>query len=97
MGQRSENETHYHVTVHTKEGRFSSRSHPIQNIDRIGVGDAMTSGYLWGYLNGDDPALAGEKAAAAGAFKYSIKGDMASLSPSELTTYLEQGYKAVIR
>lgn len=97
MGQRTENETQYHVTVFTKEGRFSSKSHPIQNIDRIGVGDSMTAGYLWGHLNGDDPSLAGEKAAAAGAFKYSIKGDMASLSPNELNTYLEQGYKAVIR
>lgn len=97
MAQRSEDETSYGVTVYERHEKFHSRRHQIHNLDRIGVGDSMTAGFLWGLMKGDASSLAAEKAAAAGAFKYTIKGDMALLTPRELQTYLEQGYKAVIR
>lgn len=97
MGHRSDDESSYGTNVYHRSGKHHSRRHSIMNIDRIGVGDSMTAGYLWGLVNGDDPKQCAEKAAAAGAFKYTIKGDMALLRPGELTTYLEQGYKAVIR
>jgi 2-dehydro-3-deoxygluconokinase len=96
MGWRSQDEVHYGVDVVTAKGQFSSRRHLVHNIDRIGVGDAMTAGFLAALVAGADTQSAAELAAAAGALKYSIKGDMALLKRHELDDLLK-GYRAVVR
>lgn len=97
MGWRSSDETEYGVDVVTHENHYSSRRHRVENIDRIGVGDSMTAGFLAAFLEHGEHARAAEFAAAAGALKYSIKGDMALLKKHEVAALATDGYQGVKR
>jgi 2-dehydro-3-deoxygluconokinase len=96
MGWRSEEEDHYGVDIFSTDCKVSSRRHAVQNIDRIGVGDSMTAAFLAANLEKQDMQHSSEIAAAAGALKYTIKGDMALLKRREIDDLIK-GYKAVVR
>ena len=54
--------------------RFSRR-HDITVVDRVGAGDSFTGALIFSMLRGDEPSRAIEFAAAAGAWKHTIRGD----------------------
>jgi 2-dehydro-3-deoxygluconokinase len=96
LTERREDSSCYGVRVVTPKGTFHSRMHAFEQLDRIGVGDSMAAGFVARYLETKDPASSAEWAAAAGALKYSIKGDMALLKRTELER-LVGGSKGIVR
>ena len=68
-------EQQYSVHYLSNGQKHQSRFFSYQNIDRVGVGDAMAAGFLYADINGYDAKKTADFAAAAGAVKYSIEGD----------------------
>lgn len=63
---------------------FISRKYDITIIDRVGSGDAFASGIIYGLYNQYSEKDAINFAAAAGALKHSIEGDMNLVSLDEV-------------
>ena len=80
MGYRRQSA--YRVILYYREGVWESGFVPYQMVDRIGVGDAMVAGFWAGGV---------EWAAWSAALKYSLRGDMARLSPAELKRAIAGG------
>lgn len=59
-------------------------------IDRIGAGDAFAAGFLYGYLQGD-LKMALSYGEAMSALKFSIPGDFAILSKTEVEEFIRKG------
>lgn len=97
INQRSSDGASYGVKVITPEHAHFSKGYRFQNLDRIGVGDSMAAGFLASFVADGDYARASEWAAAAGAMKYGIQGDMALLSSRELSELVRDGEKGIIR
>jgi 2-dehydro-3-deoxygluconokinase len=74
LSDRSEDQKYSVTYIHNGE-RLLSRAFPFQTIDRIGIGDAMAAGFIYGELKAFPPQKKADFAAAAGAVKYSIEGD----------------------
>lgn len=73
------------ATLNAKTGEFTvSRTYPVHIIDRVGGGDALSSGIIYGELHGFDEAHLIEFASAANAFKHSIHGDALIASAAEI-------------
>lgn len=53
-------------------------------VDRVGVGDAFAAGFLFGYLEGKDPARCLKYGSALAAINYTIPGDLAITTRQEL-------------
>lgn len=66
------------------EDVFQSRRHEITVVDRVGTGDAFTSGLIYSLLRGSDPADALELAVAAGVLSHTIPGDFPLFSLAEV-------------
>jgi len=97
INQRSADESQYAIKVVSSNREKISRSYEIHSLDRIGVGDSMAAGFLASYLQNEDMEEAAEWAAAAGALKYGIIGDMAFLSRREIEDLVRDGAKGIIR
>jgi 2-dehydro-3-deoxygluconokinase len=97
MSRRGADESTYAVDVVTREGKASSRDISITLVDRIGMGDAMAAGYWAARHEKLDLQKTADFAAACGAMKATIRGDMALVRRSEITDFLEDGYRAVRR
>jgi 2-dehydro-3-deoxygluconokinase len=63
---------------------FSSRSHEIDPVDRIGAGDALAAAIIRGMLLGEPVERLAEQAICAAVLKHSIPGDFALLSWDEI-------------
>lgn len=69
----------------SREEAVSSRSFALRNcMDRVGTGDAFMAGLLKGFLGGWPLQQTIDFAAAAGAFKHYIAGDILMASEAEL-------------
>ncbi len=97
LTERNTEETSYGVKIITRNERFSSTSHRIHLIDRIGVGDSLAAGFLSCWLKTKDIKKSAEWGALSGALKYGIKGDIAFLKRTELETLLNEGYRGIQR
>lgn len=102
--RRSADEGEYGIEILTPKQWLKSRRFMVTNIDRIGIGDAMTAGLLVKVidpshmLNGSQGwQVAADFAAAAGAFKYTVHGDMSLCSAHEIAHLLNESYQAVRR
>lgn len=68
-----------------ENGVYGEGPYPaVVEVDRVGAGDAFASGFLFGYLEGKDPAQCLRYARALSAIKYSIPGDLAMTTREEL-------------
>ncbi len=73
------------ATLNAKTGEFTvSRTYPVHIIDRVGGGDALSAGIIYGELHGFDEAHLIEFASAANAYKHSIHGDALIASAAEI-------------
>jgi 2-dehydro-3-deoxygluconokinase len=73
------------ATLNAKTGEFTvSRTYPVHIIDRVGGGDALSAGIIYGEIHGFDEAHLIEFASAANAFKHSIHGDALIASAAEI-------------
>lgn len=97
MGRRGEGDSTYGVNVFTRDGKASSRDFQVSMVDRIGMGDSMCAGFWAATLEKSDLAKTAEFAAACGALKATIKGDMALLKKAEVLQLMSEGYRAVRR
>lgn len=66
------------------EETVRSRRHDITVVDRVGTGDAFTSGLIYSIMRGDDPADAIEFAVSAGVLAHTIPGDFPLFSLAEV-------------
>ena len=62
----------------------------VVEVDRVGAGDAFASGFLFGYLEGNDLAQCLRYARALSAIKYSIPGDLAITTREELESLVSR-------
>jgi 2-dehydro-3-deoxygluconokinase len=68
-----------------------SRRFTVQVVDPVGAGDAYVAGFLWAALRGADIQETVDTAAALGALKCSIWGDVALVSPRDVEDVLAGG------
>lgn len=77
---------------------YSSMTHTIDDIiDRVGGGDALTAGILYGILNKKSPEYIAEFATCASVLKHSIKGDANLASVEEVETLMNYGVGKISR
>lgn len=75
----------WQAVLRTRRGFHVSRSFEIRNIvDRVGAGDAFSSGLIYAMSSGFGDSEALEFAAAAGCLKHTIPGDYLFLSVDEV-------------
>jgi 2-dehydro-3-deoxygluconokinase len=65
-------------------GCFTSREYEMQIVDRVGGGDAFTSGLVYGLLTGFELQRVIEFATAASCLKHSVPGDFNLVSVEEV-------------
>lgn len=94
---RRDSHSTYGVDVWTPKGRANSKRYHYEITDAIGVGDSMTAGFFHALSRGFDLQRMTDFAAAAGALKYSVLGDMALLSKDEVEELVSQGPRSMIR
>ncbi|MDR0916334.1 MAG: sugar kinase [Oscillospiraceae bacterium] len=70
---------------------YRSRGYRLSIVDRIGGGDAFAAGLIYAQLNGYAPQDAVEFAAAAGALKHTIDGDVLLANVSEVEAVVDGG------
>jgi 2-dehydro-3-deoxygluconokinase len=74
-----------------ENGVYGEGPYPaVVEVDRVGAGDAFASGFLFGYLEGKDPAQCLRYARALSAIKYSIPGDLAITTREELESLVSR-------
>lgn len=66
---------------------FRSERYPTLEVDRVGAGDAFTGAFLYGYLK-KDIAYALNFAVATSALKFTIPGDLAYVTRTEVEAVL---------
>ncbi len=66
------------------EATYLSRRHDVTVVDRVGTGDAFTSGLIYAMLRGDAPADAVEFAVASGVLAHTVPGDFPLCSLGEV-------------
>lgn len=83
----------YRVFAATKDSVKTSSWKNLSGVDRIGTGDAMTAGYLYGIAKNKNLEEKVNLAALCGAIKDSIKGDFMNISENDLSRWFEsQGH-----
>jgi 2-dehydro-3-deoxygluconokinase len=70
-------------------GFYSGSGHEVEEIDRIGAGDAFDAGFLHGYLE-DDIQLGIEMGLAMAALKHTVKGDFLSTTQEEVMDIVQR-------
>ncbi len=81
-------------------GSFAmSRCYHLEDmVDRVGSGDAFTSGILYAHSRGWEPAQAVEFAMASGVLKHTVPGDFNAVTVPEIQAFLNsRGQANVIR
>jgi len=87
---RSADHNVWSACLHDRKQFLVSRRYDIPDIvDRVGTGDALAAGLIYGLLVLGDDAKALEFAAAAGCLKHSVPGDFNRVSVAEVETLLK--------
>jgi 2-dehydro-3-deoxygluconokinase len=81
------------------EGKFHTANHrpDLEILDRVGGGDSFASGFIYGLMELDDPALAVEYGAAHGALAMTTPGDTTMASLAEVEKVVRGGGARVDR
>lgn len=81
------------------EGKlYSSKIHRIDDIvDRVGGGDALTAGILYGILNKESSDYVSEFAVSASVLKHTILGDGNLVKVSEIENYIKNRVNKIDR
>ena len=83
---------------YTNNKLFSSKIHEIDDIvDRVGAGDALTSGILYGILRKKSPEYISEFAVVASVLKHSIYGDANLVTSEEVENQVNYGVGKISR
>jgi 2-dehydro-3-deoxygluconokinase len=70
-------------------GFYSGSGHEVEEIDRIGAGDAFDAGFLHGYLDGDIQ-MGIEMGSAMAALKHTVRGDFLVTTEEEVMDIVER-------
>ncbi len=71
---------------------FSSPSHEITIVDRVGAGDSFTGSLIFSLLRGDSPQKAIDFAVAASCLKHTVPGDYNLVSLAEVEALAAGGH-----
>lgn len=83
---------------YTNNNLYSSTIHTIDDIvDRVGGGDALTAGILYGILNGKSQEYTCEFATAASVLKHSIHGDANLVTVEDVNALMCNGVGRISR
>lgn len=83
---------------YTNNEMFSSKIYKIDDIvDRVGGGDALTSGVLYSIINGKAPEQICEFGVAASVLKHTIYGDGNLITKEDVENIVNRGIKAIAR
>lgn len=80
----SASENEYKGFLYNGKEIVSSKNYHVNIVDRVGSGDAFTSGFLFGYLAEKDDRYKIEFATGSGAIKHTILGDINLISQEEI-------------
>lgn len=87
-----------HCNYYSKNRLYSSKIYTIDDIvDRVGGGDALTAGILYGILKEKVPEYIAEFATAASVLKHSIQGDANLVSVDEVESLMNNGVGKISR
>lgn len=78
----SASKNNYKCILFHNDNIYESKQYQIDIVDRVGSGDAFTSGFLYSFLTSDDNNYRIQFAAASAAIKHTIVGD-ANLTTKE--------------
>lgn len=77
---------------------YQSKVHQINPVlDRVGGGDAYTSGVLYGILENMESQKIVDFATAAAALKHTIHGDCSTFTKAEISTFVENSSGKIVR
>lgn len=76
---------------------YEQSAFETDTVDAIGTGDAFVGGYLARHIAGDSVSEALSYAAATAAFKRTIQGDLAVVTPDEVEGVLEEEGRGISR
>ncbi len=77
-------ETEWAAMFFDESGAFTSETHDIAIVDRVGAGDSFTGALIFALMRGDKSQAALDFAVAASALKHTIPGDFNLVSLSEV-------------
>ena len=72
---------------------YDSARYNIHAVDRIGAGDAADAGAIFASLNGEAPGKTINFAAACGALKHTVEGDITAASLSDVESVMRGGLR----
>ena len=84
------------AVIATPKGTFSQVGYQIDEIDRLGAGDAFAAGLLYGFLKGDWE-LGLKYGLAMAAIKHTIPGDWFIGTKAEVETLIQVQQRGVVR
>lgn len=94
---RSADHNTYHGVLFSGTEMFRSEVHDISSItDRVGTGDAFMAGLIYGLASGRNGRDTIELAAAAGALKHTVEGDVLVATIAEVEKLALEGFSGKI-
>lgn len=82
---------HHHVKALLSDGEnfYESAEINVEIVDRVGTGDAFSTGIIYSIINNFEPQHAIDFATACFALKHTIEGDVNLLSKDDIEQYLQ--------
>ncbi|GAA0742618.1 sugar kinase [Clostridium oceanicum] len=88
----------FQCNYYTNNKLYSSKTYVIDDIvDRIGAGDALTSGVIYSIINKKSPEYTSEFAAISSVLKHSICGDANLVTSKEVEDFISGGVGKIAR
>jgi 2-dehydro-3-deoxygluconokinase len=84
------------AVVATPQGTFSQSGYQIEEVDRLGAGDAFAAGLIYGFLQGDWE-LGLRYGLAMAAIKHTIPGDWFIGTKAEVEGIMQAQQRGVVR
>ena len=78
-------------------GFYQAPETDVEIVDRVGTGDAFSTGLVYSLVNGYEPQQAVDFATACFALKHTIEGDVSLMGLAEVEQYLENRHSFSIR
>jgi len=84
------------AVIVTPQGTFSQAGYQIEEVDRLGAGDAFAAGLIYGFLQGDWE-LGLRYGLAMAAIKHTIPGDWFIGTKAEVEEIMQAQQRGVVR
>lgn len=93
----SASENNYTGIFYNGKEIISSKEYNVKIVDRVGSGDAFTSGFIYSYLKNKEDRYKAEFATASAVLKHSIFGDVNLVTKDEIESLFDKKGFDVVR